>query len=193
MDRWDPGVWWGQQLWEKGIPSGCGGGGQRGYTKDMLVVPVLGRLQGATGGPRPTPSTDPHHKTPEPRQSQQVYCQRQSTAKLSQGAQAVAAGEQVGEWPGAKGMLRSRPGLLGSVSPPTSPGPRSISPPGRGHPRGGFWLGLPPTPRAGGVFRVRASGSEGCSARGEQPGFTEKQELPKSPRDLRWAFWTPAP
>ena len=85
-------------------------------------------------------------------------------------------------------MLRSRPGLLGSVSPPTSLGPRSISPTGRGHPRGGFWLDLS---WAGGVPRVWASSSEGCRARGEQPGFTEKQELPKSPRDLRWVTMGP--
>lgn len=62
------------------------GGEQRGCTKVILVAPVLGHTQEATGiHTKPSPSTDPHHKTPEPKQSQQVYCQQQHRKALPGG------------------------------------------------------------------------------------------------------------
>lgn len=109
-------------------------GGAEGMHKGYAGGPVVGHPQGATGVPRPSPSTDPHHKSPEPRRSQQVYCQRQSTGEARPAGPTSGPGGAGGVAARSWGMLRSRPGLLGCVFPPTSLGPRSIRPPGLGPP-----------------------------------------------------------
>lgn len=57
---------------------------------------------------------------------------------------------------------------------------------GVNHTKGGFWLGLPWAGEEG-PWGVWVTDGNGCGDGGEQPGLTEELELPKSPRDGRWA------
>lgn len=124
------------------------GRGQRGCTKPMLVDPVLGHPQGAIGVPRPSPSTDPHHKTQSPGCHSRFIVSDRAPAKLSQGPRQWPQGSRWrgGQEPRDAEVKAWSPGLPGAPPgcslPPLWVQGASVLP-GPGHPMGGFWLGLP--------------------------------------------------
>ena len=82
-----PGVWWEQQLGEETSPPRMCGGVNRGDARRLFwwlrSLATLKKPLEST--PSPVPLLTPHHKTPEPKQSQQVYCQQQHRKALPGG------------------------------------------------------------------------------------------------------------
>lgn len=141
------------------------------------------------GGPRPWPPPRSHwspqaqslHRPPsqDPR-AQAVTAgllsatehQRSSPRGPASGRRG-AGGVVARSW----GMLRSRPGLLGSVFPPTSLGPRSISSP-RPRPSHGWFLARSALGRREDPWRVWASASDGAGASGSSQASQRSRSTP---------------